>query len=80
MNENSVLTVKDVMRIMHLGQGTVLKWINGKLEGTPKLPATRVGRRWIVRYEDLMAIFSGPGAPASLPPPASAGRSNPCIH
>lgn len=74
------LTVSQVCRrlpgargALHVTPSTVTRWI---LSGCPardgkrvRLPATRVGSRWLVRPEDLAAFFTALAAETPSPPP-----------
>jgi excisionase family DNA binding protein len=51
------LTVLEVAAIARVSKATVNKWINGVLPNTEKLPAARIGRKWIIQRANLMKFL-----------------------
>jgi excisionase family DNA binding protein len=52
-NEQHLLTLAEVAATLRVSKAHVSKLINGRVRGTPPLPAARLGRRVIVRKESL---------------------------
>ena len=53
MDENKTYTLKECEDIFHVTRATLLKWVN-----TGKLPATKVGRKWLVTNETVKELLN----------------------
>lgn len=54
MIESKFLTVEEVADALRIHRATVTRWIHEK-----KLPASKVGRRWLISEEDYKMVVSG---------------------
>jgi excisionase family DNA binding protein len=63
MAESGDMSVKQVAGMWGVAETTVCAWIRSGL-----LPARRLGRRYLIRREDALAV-AGPVEPDRLPPP-----------
>ncbi len=52
MDENKTYTLKECEDIFHVTRVTLLKWVN-----TGKLPATKVGHKWLVTNETVKELL-----------------------
>jgi excisionase family DNA binding protein len=55
LRDFDLLTLADVARLLHVSKGHVSNVIAGRVPGCRPLPAVRLGRRMLVRYESLVA-------------------------
>lgn len=53
MDENKTYTLKECEEIFHVTRVTLLHWVN-----SGKLPATKVGRKWLVKGETVKEILN----------------------
>ena len=53
MIESEFLTVEEVANALRIHRATVTRWLKEK-----KLPARKVGRRWLISKEDYEKIVS----------------------
>lgn len=53
--EPSILTIKDVQRILHIGKASALKLVNG---GRLEAHRIRPNGRWLIYKEDLIEFLS----------------------
>lgn len=53
MDENKTYTLKECEDIFHVTRVTLLKWVN-----TGKLPATKVGQKWLVTNETVKTLLN----------------------
>lgn len=56
---NSTLTIADVQSIAKVSRMTALRWVQGNLPRTPRLPAVRIGRQWRIQRADLDRFLQG---------------------
>lgn len=54
MIDNKFLTVEEVANALRIHRATVTRWIKER-----RLPATKVGRRWLISEEDYKLVVSG---------------------
>lgn len=54
MIDNKFLTVEEVANALRIHRATVTRWIKER-----RLPATKVGRRWLISEEDYNLVVSG---------------------
>jgi len=54
MIENKFLTVEEVADALRIHRATVTRWIKEK-----RIPASKVGRRWLISEEDYQKAVSG---------------------
>lgn len=60
------LKVRDVAARLNVSEKTVYKWLTQGL-----IPATKLGRTWVVTEESLEAVLSTPGVTSAAPVPAA---------
>lgn len=51
--DRQLLTLREVAATLRVSKAHVSKLVNGRVRGTPPLPAARLGRRIIVRKDSL---------------------------
>lgn len=51
---SEILTLPEVAQIIRCSKAHVCKIVNGGVEGTPRLPAIKLGRRKVVRRATLL--------------------------
>jgi excisionase family DNA binding protein len=72
-----LLTLATVAKLLHCSKAHVSNVIAGRVHGCPPLPAVRLGRRTLVRYESLAAwIARVEAANDNLKPSPERGRKN----
>jgi hypothetical protein len=72
-----LLTLATVAKLLHCSKAHVSNVIAGRVHGCPPLPAVRLGRRKLVRYESLAAwIGRVEAANDNLKPSPERGRKN----
>ena len=63
VRQNELLTVKEVADYMRVSRVTVWRWCQQGL-----IPATRVGRNWRIRRDDLLQQLKAPQDPSNPDP------------
>jgi len=55
LDDFGLLSLTVVAELLHCSKAHVSKVIGGRVRGCPPIPAVRLGRRTLVRYESLAA-------------------------
>lgn len=76
---DEIFTVREVANALRCSKAHVCNLISGKVAGVQKLPALKLGRRYLVRLTSLhkwMSVIEGAGGILPVSSETSAGRMN----